>query len=158
DAKPFSYVLGFYYANVRAHGFYNNIEDVDTPTRVVTGLTSAQRYQATNPALVDPNFNGLVNWEYATREQNLKDEEYAFFGELNYFVTDTLKLTAGVRRADTSFSYRQVFFGAINNSYNPLIIPGAVTNDTIKETPVSPKFGIQWQFTPQDQVYVTAAK
>jgi len=147
DARPFSYVVGFYYANIRATSHYNNIEDVETPTRVITGLTARQRYG------VDELFG-----EYATRYQNLKDREYAVFGDLNWWVTDQIKLTAGARRADTSFTYRQVFWGTINGSYDPAAIAGGVTDGTVKEKPISPKFSAQWQFTPDDQVYVTAAK
>ncbi len=147
EARPFSYVLGFFYSNIRAHGYYNNIEDVDTPTRLITGLSPLQRYGAP-----------LINGEYATREQNLKDKEYAFFGDLNWWITDEIKATAGVRRASTSFTYRQVFYGTINGNYNPAALAGGITNATVKETPVSPKFALQYQFTENDQVYITAAK
>ena len=146
-AKPFQWVLGYYHSNIRANNYYNNIEDVQTPTMIITGLSATQRYGVP-----------LRNGEYATRYQTLKDKEDAFFGELNWYVTDTIKLTAGVRRSTTSFHYTQVFYGAINGSYDPAAIAGGVTDGTVSETPVSPKFGAQWQFTPDDQVYVTAAK
>jgi outer membrane receptor protein involved in Fe transport len=142
-----SWVIGYFNANVRATSHYNNIEDVETPSRIVAGLTSLQRYGAQ-----------LQNLEYATRYQNLKDTENAFFGEVNYNVTDEIKVTGGIRRSATSFTYKQVFWGTINGNYNPAAIPGGVTDGTVKETPISPKIGIQWQFTPDDQVYVTAAK
>ena len=86
-----SVLLGYFNANVRATSHYNNIEDVETPTRIVTGLSSQQRYGAQ-----------LQNLEYATRYQNLKDTENAFFGEVNYNVTDEIKVTGGIRRSATS--------------------------------------------------------
>ena len=147
NAKPFNWVLGIYKSNIRGHGFYNNIEDVDTPTRIITGLSALQRYGAP-----------LISGNYATRYQTLKDTETALFGELNWYVTDTIKLTGGVRRSTTAFQYTQIFWGPINNSNDPASIAGGVTNGRVSETPVSPKFGAQWQFTPNDQVYVTAAK
>ena len=151
---PFSYVFGFFHQNTRATSHYNNYEDVDTPARVIAGVTALQRYNVAG----DPSFPGLRNLEYATRYQNLKDVENALFGEVNYLLWDQLKLTAGVRRAATSFTYNQVFFGAINGSYDPTFVPGGVTHATVKETPVSPRFTAQWQYTPDDQVYFTASK
>jgi iron complex outermembrane receptor protein len=147
DAKLFSWVVGYFHSNVRANNYYNNIEDVDTPARIIAGTSSLQRYGVQ-----------LRNGEYATRYQTLKDKEDAFFGELNWHVTDTIKLTGGVRRSTTSFHYTQVFYGTINGSYDPAAIAGGITDGTVSETPVSPKFGAQWQITPNDQVYVTAAK
>jgi outer membrane receptor protein involved in Fe transport len=127
---------------------------VNNPALIIAGTTSLQRYQQN----IDPAFMGLVDGNYATRYQNLKDKEDAFFGELNWWVTNTIKLTGGVRRSTTSFHYRQIFFGTINGSYNPDTIAGGVTDGTVSETPISPKFGAQWQFTPDDQLYFTAAK
>ena len=147
SSKPFNWVIGFFHSNVRATSHYNNIEDVQTPTQIITGLSATQRYGV-----------ALRSGEYATRYQNLKDKEDAFFGELNWYVTDTIKLTAGVRRSETSFHYYQAFYGAINGSYDPNAIAGGVTDGTVTQTPISPKFGAQWQFTPNDQVYVTVAK
>jgi len=147
DSRPISWVVGFYSSNIRGHGFYNNIVDVDTTSRLITGLSALQRYGAP-----------LIDGNYATRYQTLKDTETAFFGEVNWFVTDTIKLTGGVRRSKTGFEYTQIFWGPINNSNNPAAIPGGVTAGKVSETPISPKFGAQWQFTPNDQVYVTAAK
>ncbi len=147
DARPLNWVLGFFHENIRAHGYYNNIEDVQTPTMIITGLSALQRYGAP-----------LINGNYATRDQTLKDTETAFFGEVNWYVTDKLKITGGVRRSEVGFSYTQVFFGPINNSNDPSQIPGGITNGSSKETPVSPKAGIQYQFTPNDQVYFTYSK
>jgi len=153
-SKPFSYVFGFFHQNTRATSHYSNFEDVESPAQIIAGVSSLQRYNVAG----DPNFRGVVNLEYATRHQNLKDVENAFFGEVNLLLWDQLKLTAGVRRAATSFTYKQVFYGAINGSYDPSFVPGGITNNTVKETPVSPRFTVQWQFTPADQVYFTAAK
>jgi outer membrane receptor protein involved in Fe transport len=147
DSRPFSYVLGFFHQNTRATGHYNNIEDVNSPPSIIAGVTALQRYGAP-----------LIQGEYATRYQNLKDVENSFFGEVNYWLWDQVKLTAGVRRAATSFTYKQVFWGTINGSYDPSTIPGGITSGTVKEKPISPRFSVQWQFTPDDQVYVTAAK
>ena len=147
DSRPINWVIGLYNSNIRGHGFYNNIVDVDSMSRIVTGLTALQRYGAP-----------LINGNYATRYQTLKDTETAIFGEANWFVTDEIKLTGGVRRSKTAFQYTQIFWGPINNSNDPAAIAGGITNGGVSETPVSPKIGAQWQFTPNDQVYVTAAK
>jgi outer membrane receptor protein involved in Fe transport len=79
------------------------------------------------------------------------DRQIAGFGELNFNLTDTLKLTAGVRVSKTSFSIRSLSDGPQNSGPRP----GAQSSS---ETPVTPKVGIQWQADPDDMYYITYAK
>jgi outer membrane receptor protein involved in Fe transport len=79
------------------------------------------------------------------------DRQVAGFGEVNFNLTDTLKLTAGVRVSKTSYSIQSLSDGPQNSGPRP----GTQSNS---ETPVTPKAGIQWQATPNDMYYFTYAK
>jgi iron complex outermembrane recepter protein len=79
------------------------------------------------------------------------DRQIAGFGELNFKLTDTLKLIAGVRVSKVKFSIQSLSDGPQNSGPRP----GA--NES-SETPVTPKAGLEWQFDPNDMFYFTFAK
>jgi iron complex outermembrane recepter protein len=79
------------------------------------------------------------------------DRQLAGFGEITFGLTDTLKLTAGVRVSKTSFSITSLSDGPQNSGPRP----GSAENT---QTPVTPKAGLQWQATPNDMFYFTYAK
>jgi len=79
------------------------------------------------------------------------DRQIAGFGELNFNLTDALKLTAGVRVSKTTFNIQSLSDGPQNSGPRP----GTQQNS---ETPVTPKAGVQWQIDPNNMVYFTYAK
>jgi iron complex outermembrane receptor protein len=79
------------------------------------------------------------------------DRQLAGFGEVNFNLTDTLKLTAGVRVSKTSYTIESLSGGPTNGGFRP-------GTQSSSETPVTPKAGIQWQATPNDMYYFTYAK
>ncbi len=79
------------------------------------------------------------------------DRQLAGFGEANFNLTDTLKLTAGVRVSRTSYTIESLSGGPTNGGFRP-------GTQSSSETPVTPKAGIQWQATPNDMYYFTYAK
>jgi iron complex outermembrane recepter protein len=79
------------------------------------------------------------------------DRQLAGFGEVNFNLTDTLKLTAGVRVSRTSYTIESLSGGPTNGGFRP-------GTQSSSETPVTPKAGIQWQATPNDMYYFTYAK
>jgi iron complex outermembrane recepter protein len=79
------------------------------------------------------------------------DRQIAGFGEVNFNLTDTLKLTAGVRVSNTSYTIESLSGGPTNGGFRP-------GTQSSSETPVTPKAGIQWQATPNDMYYFTYAK
>ncbi len=89
----------------------------------------------------DSYFNRLVAHDF----------QVAGFGELNFNLTDTWKLTAGVRVSKTTFNIQSLSGGPQNSGPRP----GTEQNS---ETPVTPKAGIQWQADPNDMYYFTWAK
>ena len=89
----------------------------------------------------DSYFNRLLSF----------DRQIAGFGELNFKVTDTLKLTAGVRVSKDSYSIESLSGGPQNSG------PRAGTQSN-SENPVTPKAGIEWQADPNDLYYFTYSK
>lgn len=79
------------------------------------------------------------------------DRQIAGFGEVNFNVTDTLKLTAGVRVSKDSYTIESVSGGPQNGGTRT-----GTQSDT--ERPVTPKAGIEWQADPNDLYYFTYSK
>jgi iron complex outermembrane receptor protein len=89
----------------------------------------------------DSYFNRLVS----------HDRQIAGFGEVNFRLTDTLKLTVGARVSKTTFNIESLSGGPQNSGPRP----GTQQNS---ETPVTPKAGIEWQADPNNLYYFTYAK
>jgi outer membrane receptor protein involved in Fe transport len=89
----------------------------------------------------DSYFNRLVSY----------DRQIAGFGEANFKVTDTLKLTAGVRISKDSYTIESLSGGPQNGA----TLAGTQSNS---ETPVTPRAGIEWQADPNDLFYFTYSK
>jgi outer membrane receptor protein involved in Fe transport len=89
----------------------------------------------------DSYFNQLVSY----------DRQIAGFGELNFALTDSIKLTAGVRISKDSFTIESLSGGPQNSGPRP-------GTQSSSEKPVTPKAGIQWQADPNDMYYFTYSK
>ena len=89
----------------------------------------------------DSYFNQLVSY----------DRQIAGFGEVNFNLTDTLKLTAGVRVSKDSFTIESLSGGPQNSGPRP-------GTQSSSEHPVTPKASIQWQADPNDMYYFTYSK
>jgi len=89
----------------------------------------------------DSYFNQLLSF----------DRQIAGFGEVNFKVTDTLKLTAGVRVSKDSYTIESLSGGPQNSGTRA----GTQSNS---ENPVTPKAGIEWQADPNDLYYFTYSK
>ena len=80
------------------------------------------------------------------------DRQIALFGQTDLSLTDTLKLTTGLRVSSIRSSGNEYFVGA-------LVGPVPVSaSSTLKETPVTPKLGLSWQPDVDNMFYVSAAK
>ena len=79
------------------------------------------------------------------------DRQVAGFGEVNFNVTDTLKLIGGLRVSKTSFSIQSLSDGPQNSGPRP-------GTQASSEKPVTPKAGLQWQVDPNNMYYFTYAK
>jgi outer membrane receptor protein involved in Fe transport len=89
----------------------------------------------------DSYFNRLLEY----------DRQIAGFGEVNFKVTDTLKLTAGVRISKDSYSIESLSGGPQNGA----TIAGTQSNS---EKPVTPRAGVEWQADPNNLFYFTYSK
>ena len=96
------------------------------------------------PPLVD----GRLIYDQATRS---KDTQLAMFGQVNFKPTDNLTLTLGLRYGETKFKI---------NSFAQGPVVGAPVTDvgTQKESPFTPKFGVDFQVTDSTMLYGSVAK
>jgi iron complex outermembrane recepter protein len=96
----------------------------------------------------DPFTNDLAGWNRGHEDQ----KQYAFFGELTYYITPQLKLTGGARtlHAETSFVWDNAGYFAQG------IAPH--TEASVSYNATTPKASISYDVTSDATVYATAAK
>jgi iron complex outermembrane receptor protein len=92
------------------------------------------------------------------RDERLKDIEVAGFGEINYWVSDKFKVTAGIRWSRVSYDFKQVFYGPASGFNIPTVANTGITIGSVTQSPITPKVGLQYQVNEDDMVYVSAAK
>ena len=136
----------------------------------VAGLFISESRQRAFETLVDPQFGAVTQYAYGLSPEDALglplingkdslvatslgiDRQTAGFGEVNYNVTEQLKLTAGVRVAKASFSGSSYGSGPFVG--DTIVQPASKTS----ETPVTPKFGLSYQMDRDNLFYATAAK
>jgi outer membrane receptor protein involved in Fe transport len=158
DARPFSWVGGVFFSNMRGTARYDNYQPMDYIGNTLYGYPNSyagviQRYGV--PGL--ETANGLFN-NFDAKRQTLKDIEIAAFAEGNYSITDKLRLTAGLRVSRVSFDYWQVFYGPVTQVAIPTEANGGTNSGHVAESPVTPKFSVNYNLTENDLVYISAAK
>ena len=80
------------------------------------------------------------------------DKQIALFGQTDFDLTSTIKLTTGLRVANIKSD-------GVENFAGPFIgLVASSTVSSLKETPVTPKFGLSWQPDADDLLYFSAAK
>ncbi len=137
-----SYVVGAYFANTQA-----TVKQVATSSNLgfqqLDGLSIQQAYGVP--------YNGFFSniYEYD------KDREVAGFGDVTLRVTDHLSASAGVRVTDIKSSFVQSNYGPNGGttSASQTQVSGEITAN-----PVTPKASLQYYFTPDDLLYVTASE
>jgi len=150
------------------------IQSADAGARLnwVAGLFFSSSRQRSYETVVSPNFGDipalltggflnteeffglpLVNGQDALvgTSQGV-DSQIAGFGQIDYKITDKLKLTAGLRVAQTTFQGSSLFTGPFVGT-TTVQNPGSTT-----EHPVTPKFGATYQFDDRNLVYFSAAE
>jgi outer membrane receptor protein involved in Fe transport len=168
EARPFSWVAGAYYSNIRADSKYDNYQPIDFWAEKLFGITGIQRYAVPGIETAPGLFNN-----FDKKRQRLKDVEVAAYAEGNYWlIPDKLRATVGIRLSRVSFDYEQSFTGAVssvgpaNTGVSKTGVPFNVPNSqnggfnagSTSESPITPKFSLQYNITDRDLVYVTAAK
>jgi outer membrane receptor protein involved in Fe transport len=146
DAKPFSWVAGFYYADSRTNVGYTYPGNGDPQLLAFYGIDAYTRYGILN-------YGGLM----ARLDADIDDKEIAGFADVNWWILpDRLKLEAGVRYASDTFTYRQLNYGQFGGRLPDN--PTALTQGVAKSNPLAPKFGIEYTIAPDQLIYFTAAK
>ncbi|SPE35923.1 putative TonB-dependent receptor [Burkholderiales bacterium] len=149
-AAPLTWTTGIFYQFSREI----SLEDIFDPM-VDTLFQSLFGNTATGPNGFGGSCGGvcpLVQGGYSYYNYNTgSDHQIAAFGEVNYNVTDRIKLTAGARVARTKFSFTHYADGPQNGG--PTFSQG-----TQDETPFTPKLGVSFQADRNNLYYATFAK
>jgi iron complex outermembrane recepter protein len=128
---PFQVVGGLYWQHLNTSG-------VTTPPNYIPGL-NASSGGALGTDLV-----------FADQGRNVQIEK-APYAEANYDVTDQLRATVGLRETQI-----QTITGPTETA--GIFGGGPTFTGSLTQKIVTPKYSLQYRFTPNDQVYVTAAK
>jgi outer membrane receptor protein involved in Fe transport len=141
------WVLGAYYRKAKETLSQLIFPDLSPLTQAIAGQTSDQYFGVPNYVL-----NGQVLDSYTNFTAT--DQQKAIFGELALDVTSRLKATVGVRFEHSVVKdQREVVAGPVNGvAYSNIVLPDQVQN------PITPRFGLTYQYTDHDMVYATAAK
>jgi len=146
-----SWVAGAYYSDITTTIHYANLISPamsDLIERLMYGstFTSLARYGV-------PNVNG----DQGVLDGDINDKEFAVFTEANYWlIKDKLKATLGLRYSKVELDYHQLAYGQTNG--RTALSSGSITEGNITEKPVTPKGGLQYQFSDDKMVYATASK
>ncbi len=124
---PLSYVAGIFYQNSRQSAEEFNL-----------AFDPAKFYLPT------------VNDNVAYGNDSTRDKQLAFFGQLDYKVTDKLSVSAGLRYSYLRFDYRA---SSGNNLETDTVISGGTS-----EYPLTPKFGLEYRPNDSLLLYASAGK
>ncbi|MGZ3272725.1 MAG: TonB-dependent receptor [Caulobacteraceae bacterium] len=148
--RPISWVAGLYIADSTTHIRYYLQAD-------------PARENALFKLLYGPSFNDLARYGIANTDgiesyldARIHDTELAGFAEINWYVTSKLKITAGLRQSKIGLDYYQLNYGQTSGRFADS--QGSLVQGKSSDTPLTPKIGVQYQFTDADMVYFTAAK
>jgi iron complex outermembrane recepter protein len=139
-AARLSWLTGLFFADNRQFNDENN-------------RTPFIALESGSPATYNLAFAGvpLVNGQYLYTEQiRTLDKQLAAFGELNFDLTQHLRLTAGLRVARTETHFNDVADG-------PLVGGPQGGSSRHVETPKTPKYAITYRFDPKNLVYASVA-
>jgi len=162
DARPFSWVAGVFYSNIRSTTQVRLFSLSEAYSRAQYGIGEVQRYSIASRLSPD----GLRN-VFAEQYQTTKDVDIAAFGEANYWVTEQLRLTAGIRYTRTSFDY---YFTEVGQSVaigpdapdparrTPTVANNGLLTGSVSESPITPKVSAQYQINRDSLVYATASR
>ena len=110
------------------------------------------------PDFVNESLTGLAGFIdndtggiWYSQDTDVKTNEFAFFGEAYFDVSEKLTITAGLRYFNASQEYSQLIGGFVGNGV--VSNPGKVT-----DSGVNPKFNITFNASPNSTLYLNAAK
>jgi outer membrane receptor protein involved in Fe transport len=148
DGRPLTWVAGLYFEDTHIHINYkynNSISNADRTQLLFRGITAESRYGV-------PNICGCQT----SLDASITDTQFAGYGEGNYWLTNKLKLTAGVRVTRLEIKYYQQNYGQFSSRTpnDPL----SLTQGSSIDSPVTPKFAVEYDLAPNQIVYASAAQ
>jgi iron complex outermembrane recepter protein len=142
-----SWVAGLYYRNA-VEGLEQTIPgSLDPLTEAIAGEDTLQFTGIPNYVLNGQVVNGYTNFETT-------DISEAAFGEINVEIVSRLKANVGVRIEHSVVEHqKEIAAGPTNGvNYSNTVLPDQIGN------PITPRFGLTYQYTDDDMVYVSVAK
>ncbi len=139
-----SFVAGVFYSNMRA--FTNMYLALDERGFIQqSGLGNIGRFSVNAPY-----FSNIIETD--------KDVEIAGFAETTLKFGEHFRATGGIRLTHITTDFWQTNFGPNGFTLTPKTSDGTLVIGSISEDPVTPKASLQYLITPDDLLYVTAAK
>lgn len=144
----FSWVAGLYYAHndsSDANSYIEPFDEVANYLSILNGYGPGNSLSYFGQAPVSGKYSYIQNIHVTETDQ-------AAFGNLTYAITPTIKASVGLRVARSGYSYNDFQDGPYG--------PAAPTyyHGSQNDTPVTPRFALTWQISPEQMVYATAAK
>lgn len=140
-----TYVIGSYFA--KTTGVVRQMaKTTDLGFVQLTGLTIEERFGVPNPGF------------FANIFESIRDVETAVFGDITYSVNDQLSIGAGLRVTHITTDFEQTNYGPNGYTLSPSLIDGTLVKGEISDSPITPKLTIEYEITPSQMVYATAAK
>jgi len=141
-----SWIGGLYYSRSRLSTSYDLFTPTNETTEFLYGISSYQYF-----GIPDQPDNRT-----GTYRLHATNTEEAAYGNVNFNVTDKLRLTGGVRVSSVELNFYQLNFGQENQ--DEADSANAHASGSQHNVPVSPLANIQYNFTPDAMVFASGAK
>ena len=160
------------------NNFYQEfrLQSVDPAATLVwtTGLFYSHLNENTTETVFDPTLDGEYNAAYGVPlctpqapcpngqiltqpVSKITDTQYALFGDATLRISNSWKLTAGVRASHIKYSGDLVYYGPfLSPTVGPLT--PLINTGSNSENPITPKAVVAYQPDPDNLFYVSAAK
>jgi iron complex outermembrane recepter protein len=153
-----SWVAGAYFSHANtdiAYIYRTNVAVMDEALRLMYGDINGP---GTNTSESTARY-GLVNdgGFQSNLRADILDEEAAVFAEGNFWVVpDRLRVTAGLRYSKVDLEFNQLNYGQFSGRI--ATSNGSLTAGKSTDKPLTPKVGVQYQFTDDKMMYASASK
>jgi outer membrane receptor protein involved in Fe transport len=147
DGNGISFVIGGFYSDAQTVS-----DSINTNDRSASRLATFGIGQTFFPIHTEADVASLIQQRVV---QNLDETSAAIYGEGSYAITEQLKLTVGARYSREKISFDQRTWGLLYNA--PFGVGTEVSGRSV-EKPFTPKVSVSYQVTPDNLLYVTAAK
>jgi iron complex outermembrane receptor protein len=181
DQRPFTWVAGVFFGYNKLTSWQREMQNVNLMAEYITQGNTCAGFGSYTCKFLSPTTETLPNGLGFTSASDSveKDTEVAGFADASYFVTEQLRLTAGVRVSRISYDISRRQSGphgtGLPLGYTPTAARPFAVNDaacpnqaagcpwaydvvSITESPVTPKFGVSYQANETTLLYANAAK